>query len=61
MDWLISNLGTIVVSIILILIVFLIIRSMIRDKKSGKSSCGCGCEGCAMRGKCKPVKNNNGQ
>jgi hypothetical protein len=25
---------------------------MIRDKKAGKSSCGCGCANCAMAGKC---------
>lgn len=36
--------GTIVVLVVLILIVALIIRSMIRDKKNGKSiQCGCDC------------------
>ena len=24
----------------------------IRNKKQGKGSCGCGCEHCAMHGKC---------
>ena len=33
-------------------IVTLAIISMIRDKKAGKSSCGCGCANCAMAGKC---------
>ncbi|MBP5306088.1 MAG: FeoB-associated Cys-rich membrane protein [Lachnospiraceae bacterium] len=43
-----ENLGTIVVSLILILAVVLIIRSMINDKKQGKSSCGGNCAGCKM-------------
>ncbi len=39
--------GTIVVLVLLILIVALIIRSMIRDKKNGKSiQCGCDCSSC---------------
>ncbi|MCM1256969.1 MAG: FeoB-associated Cys-rich membrane protein [Roseburia sp.] len=41
--------GTFVVGAILVGIVALIIRSMMRDKKSGKSQCGgdCGhCKGC---------------
>jgi hypothetical protein len=39
------------------LIVALIIFSLIRDKKKGNSSCGCGCAHCAMAGAChKPVK-----
>lgn len=52
--WFVENLGTIVISLILIAIVSLIIVKMIRDKKSGKSTggCGCGCENCAMHGKC---------
>jgi putative effector of murein hydrolase LrgA (UPF0299 family) len=50
--WLTENLGNIVVSLILICIVTAVIVKMIRDRKQGKSSCGCGCEHCAMHGKC---------
>ena len=52
--WLADNLGTIIISLILIAVVSLIIVRMIEDRKSGKSngSCGCGCEHCAMHGKC---------
>jgi len=50
--WLIDNLGNIVVSLILICIVTAVIVRMAKDKKQGKSSCGCGCEHCAMHGKC---------
>lgn len=33
-------------------IVALIVRGIIKNKKSGKSGCGCGCSGCAMNGAC---------
>ena len=38
--------GTLIVGAILILIVGLIIRGIVRDKKSGKSSCGGDCSHC---------------
>ncbi len=44
-NFLAANLGTIVVSVILLAIVALIIAYLVRQKKKGKSSCGCGC-GC---------------
>ena len=52
MGWFTEHLGTIVVSLVLIAIVALIVGKMIRDKKKGKSSSGCGCANCAMRGSC---------
>ena len=40
--------GTFITGVVLIGIVALIIRSMIRDKKNGKSlQCGVGCKHCA--------------
>ena len=51
--WLSENIGTIGVSLVLILIVALIIRGMIRDKKKGKSSCGCKCSHCPMSASCR--------
>ena len=51
--WLAANLGTIVVTLILIGIVTAIIVKMVKDRKQGKGSCGCGCEHCAMHGKCR--------
>ncbi len=49
LQFIISNLATIIVSLLLITIVTMIIRKMIRDKKQGKSCCsgGSGCEGCS--------------
>lgn len=43
--------GTILVSLILISAVALIIRSMIKAKRSGKSSCSCGgnCSACGQK------------
>ncbi len=40
--------GTFIVGAILTAIVAMVIRSMIRDKKSGKSlQCGCDCKNCS--------------
>ncbi len=38
--------STVVVALAVAVILFFIIRKMIKNKKEGKSSCGCGCEGC---------------
>lgn len=50
--WLMNNLGSIVIALVLAVIIALIIIKMIKDKKSGKSFCGCGCSNCAMRDTC---------
>ncbi len=52
MSWIINNLGTIVIFIVLAAVVCMILRSMKKNKCAGKTSCGCGCAHCAMRGKC---------
>ena len=48
-------LGTILISVILLAVVALIIRSMINTKRSGKNvlSCGGNCSACGMCGSCK--------
>ena len=56
-NWLIVNIGTILVGLVVLAVVALVIALMVREKKKGKSStCGCGCESCAMAGKCHPTK-----
>lgn len=45
--------GTFIVSAGLIIIVALIIRSMIKNRKKG---CGCGCSGCGMAESCHSKK-----
>ena len=38
--------GTVIVGAVIVVIVAVIVRSMIKDKKSGKSSCGGDCSHC---------------
>ena len=61
-SWLSANLINIVLVAVIVLITGLLIRSMVRDKKAGKSSCGgncasCGaCSGCSACGTCDAAK-----
>ena len=52
LDWLIENGATVGVTALLSVIVGLIVFKMVRDKKKGKGGCGCGCGGCAMSDVC---------
>ena len=52
LGWIVANLATIIVFSIVILIVSLIIVRLVKNKKSGKPSCSCGCGGCPMRESC---------
>ena len=47
-----AKIGTILISLVLLAVVALIIRSTVHDKKQGKSSCGGNCAGCAACGSC---------
>lgn len=44
--------GNFIIILILAAIVAGIAVKMVKDKKAGKSSCGCGCANCALRGEC---------
>lgn len=46
MAFLSKNIGTIVVLLIVIALVAAVVTKMIKDKKSGKSACGCNCSEC---------------
>ena len=48
--WLSANVGTITVCALVISAAALAVRSLLNGKKQGKSSCGCGCPGCAGGG-----------
>lgn len=52
LEFLSANLGTIIVLVVLAIIVGAIIYKMYRDKKKGKSSCGCNCASCPMENEC---------
>ena len=58
--WISENMGTIVIGAILAAAVAAVIVHMVRNKKKGRSSCGCGCSGCAMNGSCHPKKQAEG-
>jgi len=45
-NFIISNLATIIISAVLVAVAVLIIVKTIKNKKNGKTSCGCGCSGC---------------
>ena len=53
--WLQTDLGTIVVVLVLAVLVALAIRKLCKSKKAGEHACGCGCEHCALRDKCHPA------
>lgn len=52
--WMIQNIATILISAALVFVVAAVIAGMIRGKKRGKSSCGCGCAGC-QAGSCRAM------
>lgn len=52
LSWMTANLATIVISALLLAIVTFISLYLIRQRKRGKSSCGCSCAHCAMNGRC---------
>lgn len=56
MDWIINNISTILVSLVLLALVALVIRKMVKDRKKGVTSCGSSCSGCAMSGSCKELR-----
>ena len=52
LQWIGANLGTILICLVLLAIVTFIIVYLVRQKKQGKSSCGCSCGSCPMGGSC---------
>ena len=52
LQFIVNNLGNIAVSAILLFVVGGVIYYMVKEKKQGKSSCGCNCSGCAMKDAC---------
>ena len=51
-EWISENIATILICAVLLAVVAFIIAGMVRDRKKGKSSCGCGCAKCPMSGSC---------
>ena len=48
MDWIIENIGTLIIGLVVALVIALIIVKLVRDKRKGKNlGCDCGCDGCS--------------
>ncbi len=58
LDWFSVYGGSLLVGTVLIIAVVLIILSLRRDKKRGKSSCGSSCAGCPMSAHCHEKKSD---
>ncbi len=52
MEFIVQNIGTIVVAFVVAAIVGAIVFNSLRKKKQGKASCSCGCANCPMKNKC---------
>ena len=48
MTWVVENLATIIFALIVLLSVLLAIRSIYRNKRNGKFSCGGNCNSCSI-------------
>lgn len=59
--WILENISTIIICAVLVIIVFAVIAGLIRNKRKGKFSCGCGCSGCPMSSSCNGAKHNTKQ
>lgn len=59
LDWITANLATILISAFLLALCIGIVIKSRRDRKKGKTSCGCGCSGCSMNGMCHPQNKEN--
>ncbi|HJD24286.1 MAG TPA: FeoB-associated Cys-rich membrane protein [Firmicutes bacterium] len=44
--------GSLLIGLAVLAIVALIVRKLYRDRKRGRSSCGCGCDHCPSAGAC---------
>ena len=56
LSWLSANIGTVLITLLVIAVVAVIIVKLRKDKKKGVSSCGGNCAHCAMGGTCHQTK-----
>ena len=52
MEWIREQIPTLVTGLVLLAVIAAAVAGLIRDRRKGKTSCGCGCAHCAMRGEC---------
>ncbi len=51
-EWLAANWVNIIILAVVGGLIALAVIVLVKDKKAGKTSCGCNCANCAMAGKC---------
>ncbi len=51
-QWIADNIWALFVILVLAGIIAAAVYTVVRDKRKGKSSCGCNCAHCAMAGSC---------
>jgi len=56
LEWISSNIASIVILLVVVIFIGAVVFKMVRDKKKGKSSCSCGCGGCPMSDSCHSKK-----
>lgn len=59
LDFLLDNIATIIVCIILVALIFLALFRLYRDRKNGKSPCGHNCNECPHGDFCKSKSDKN--
>ncbi|MGI5971395.1 MAG: FeoB-associated Cys-rich membrane protein [Oscillospiraceae bacterium] len=52
LSFIFENLASVIAGTAVFAIVAAVVIKMIRDRKTQKNSCGCGCSGCPGAGKC---------
>jgi hypothetical protein len=52
MDWIISNLATILICLVLATLLTLAVVSIIRNHTKSGNGCSCGCSGCSYAKQC---------
>ncbi|MDE6149384.1 MAG: FeoB-associated Cys-rich membrane protein [Ruminococcus sp.] len=52
MSFIIENIGTIIIGLIVFVLIAGIVIKLVKDKRKGKTSCGCGCSNCPSSGIC---------
>lgn len=52
MNFIINNIGTIIIGLMVFALIAGVVVKLVKDKKKGKTSCGCGCSNCPSSGIC---------
>lgn len=52
LGFLAANWGSVLIGALVAAVIVLIVVKLVRNKKKGKTSCGCGCDHCPSSGMC---------